>query len=466
MNWFNHASGYARNRRGDSPIIFTLCLLPLIAVIGSGLDLNRQHVQQAKIKHALNVALVSTARLSLKSNTEDSDLRQIAQDTFDAELDLQSKAVLEGVEIEQENGRMRLSIAGKMPTRLMNMIGQQQLTLSASSVASLDGSADAEIALVLDTSYSMKGDRMTALRAASKDMIDTMVGPENGGIKMSIIPFATYVNVGVDKRGQDWLEIGADHTGESNNCSIPRDWYETYCQRRTYACERDGVQKTCLEWKCLPGDLKNAPRVCEVGSWRKTWSGCVASRARPHNTTDAGYSAHPIVGFVGDDAALCPTPIQPLTGDKHDLFAAVDSLRADQNTYIATGLIWGLRTLSASGPFDEGAPYVDALSQPGRKTLVLMSDGGNTRSPDRDGLHTGIDRKLADRNTKAVCEQIKASGIEIYTIAFELDDQLTKEMLRECATERRFYFDARSGDALRAAFRTISTNINHVTLIE
>ena len=94
-----------------------------------------------------------------------------------------------------------------------------------------------------------------------------------------------------------------------------------------------------------------------------------------------------------------------------------------------------------------------------------MSDGANTRSPTSDGQHAGQDRKRADRITREVCEEVKSQGIEVYTIAFELEDEGTKTLLLNCATRPRYFFDANNTEALGDAYKTISANFSNVALV-
>lgn len=455
-----------QDRGGYATILFALSFVLAIVIIGATHDVNRHYAFQKKMQHAANVAVVSTARKATNPNLDDKDLGVLAQQYFDEALNLPRSVDLDGVMFERDDEHIRLEIAGQMRANSLSLLGQNALALSIDAVALFDRTSAAEIALVLDTSFSMDGDRLDALKGAASEMIDTLIGTQNDNVKMSIVPFATYVNVGPDKRGAPWLSVEPDRTGISETCTVPETWYQRHCQRESYECSRDGVTKTCKKWVCLPGDIELAPQVCTANEWTQSWHGCVKSRKYPFNVADHDYANHPIEGIVTRDAAACPTPIQQLSSNPDELKTSVQALTADQDTYIAGGLIWGLRTLSAVAPFDQAEPYADTLSRKGRKALVLMSDGANTRSPTFNGLHSGRDQRDADNITEDVCDAIKAEGIELYTIAFEIDDEDTKALLRRCASQRDFYFDARNTEALGNAFKKISNNFARVTLAD
>ncbi|MEM7640311.1 MAG: TadE/TadG family type IV pilus assembly protein [Pseudomonadota bacterium] len=454
-----------KNTRGNAAVIFALCILPLVAILGSVVDLNRQLDYQKKLKNTVEVATISTARFALSNDASDEDLERAAQAFFDEALESNSPLDMEHIKVERDGHVLNMRVSGEMPTLIMRVAGKTALPVESHAKAEFGHPVSAEIALVLDTSYSMRGARLKAVQSAAEDMIDSLVTAERDALKMSIVPFATYVNVGTDKRDEPWLSIEPELTTTVRHCSIPDSWYETHCVRERFACSRDGENRTCLRWNCLPGDLKRAPETCETSTRSETWQGCVRSRKSPYNIRDSHYATHPIMGHASDESHTCPTPIQALTNDRAELKATVSALKADQDTYLATGLIWGLRTLSKSEPFSEAQPYADPLSRHGRKALVLMSDGANTRSPAADGAHSAENRKKADRITRSVCKAIKAQDIEIYTIAFELDDKDTKDLLRDCATRPTYFFDAENAAILAFAFATISDNFSNVSLV-
>ncbi|MFN3214738.1 MAG: hypothetical protein ACE37M_16665 [Henriciella sp.] len=465
MNWRNFGSIFLPNAMGNAGGLFGLCLLPLIAVIGSAQDVHQHATNQDTIAHAVDVATVSAARLALKSNVDDTALEAKAKEIFEARTGDLTQLDLNTFELERKGDLVRVSVSGQAPTSMMRAVGKSSFNYNAGATAHFGEPLAAELALVLDTSYSMQGSRLTALQEAASGMIDTLLSANPDTVKMSIVPFATYVNVGTDKRGQPWLDIEPARSGSFERCSIKSNWHQANCTRESYACLKDGVEKTCLRWNCLPGDLKHAPKQCETSTWTEEWHGCVKSRKSPHNMSDSDYADEPIIGIPTNGTAACPTPIRALTNNQDALKKTINTLRADQNTYLATGLIWGLRTLSSTGPYKEAEPYMGYLSRRGRKALVLMSDGANTRSPAADGLHSGQNRKKADKITKEVCDEIKSQGIELYTIAFELDDRDTKALLLDCATRPKYFFDADNAQSLNSAFETISDNFSNVALV-
>ena len=68
---------------------------------------------------------------------------------------------------------------------------------------------------------------------------------------------------------------------------------------------------------------------------------------------------------------------------------------------------------------------------------------------------------IAQMNTKtlAACQNAKATGIKVYTIAFRLDDPNTRAMLASCASSTAEAYAASDGTALVQAFESIAREI-------
>ncbi len=60
---------------------------------------------------------------------------------------------------------------------------------------------------------------------------------------------------------------------------------------------------------------------------------------------------------------------------------------------------------------------------------------------------------------------MKASGIEVYTVGFQLgDSKLATDTLSGCATDPDHFYNSTTGDALKAAFRDIALKISTLYL--
>jgi hypothetical protein len=64
-----------------------------------------------------------------------------------------------------------------------------------------------------------------------------------------------------------------------------------------------------------------------------------------------------------------------------------------------------------------------------------------------------------NNKTRAACENAKAAGINVYTIAFRLESDATRALLASCATSAAEAYAASNGAALVQAFEAIAREI-------
>ena len=156
-------------------------------------------------------------------------------------------------------------------------------------------------------------------------------------------------------------------------------------------------------------------------------------------------------------------------------------MHADGYTNILEGLTWGWRTLSPGEPFTQGAPY-DLENN--SKFIILMTDGANTvpNNPgggldsaytafgyaDQDRLGTNHSNhamvgKMNDYTLEA-CANVKAAGIKIFTIAFDINDAQTVAMLKSCASSSDSAFTAGTTSELSSTFAEIAGSLGELRI--
>jgi len=197
-------------------------------------------------------------------------------------------------------------------------------------------------------------------------------------------------------------------------------------------------------------------------------------------------NANAVIDESGPDTLgpnkACPDPILPLSNTKSDVLAAIDQMTHwnGSGTNTAEGLAWGWRVLSPEPPFTEGAPYGKI-----RKILVLMTDGVNNIdvSPDPETysdfsaygyLRSGrlpvqtfdAARDHMDQRMELVCQNAKAKGVIIYTVAFGVSDATTLAKLEACATKPPYFYEAGTANELIGAFNSIGQSLTELRLAE
>ncbi len=155
-------------------------------------------------------------------------------------------------------------------------------------------------------------------------------------------------------------------------------------------------------------------------------------------------------------------PILFASGTKAYIMNTINSMQPTGDTRINVGLMWGWYTLSPKWQaiWDAGRPSLPLTpNEKVQKILILMTDGRNT-------IYTGDGVTVSNDNdtTATLCNNIKASGIDVYTVGFGSDTDIDQDLLRNCASRPENYFYAPTSDDLKTAFHAIGDSILQYTV--
>jgi hypothetical protein len=99
-----------------------------------------------------------------------------------------------------------------------------------------------------------------------------------------------------------------------------------------------------------------------------------------------------------------------------------------------------------------------------------MTDGGYDYTHDSKGVPTNDSGGNANGlnsadQAVAICSNMKSSGIQVYTVGFNLQgNQTATSTLQACASDAAKFYDATDGARLRAAFRDIALKVSSLRL--
>jgi Flp pilus assembly protein TadG len=394
-----------RNSSGNVTVLFGLSAFALMGGAGVAIDMVRINQARSVLQNAVDSAATAGATAKDKS---DANLAKIVDDFL---LKNQAIATLEKVTLKEQKldpsaGTFSVSISGTIPGSFMKLFGFADVPVNAISVAST-GSQSLELALVLDNTGSMAGSKIDNLKSAATKLVSILEGETSdfADVKIAVVPFAQYVNVGTGNLGQSWLDK-----------------------------------------KFLGG---------------ATWEGCVGSRLSPYDediSLDGGN--HPALAGVA-----CNLPILPLTTDFDAVKSTIGAMSADGDTYIPAGLMWGWNVLDSAEPFTEGKTKAETKRMNGQKAIVLMTDGENTLSVSAP-FHYKSDGVTANKTLADSCAAAKKADIAIYTVSFMVKTNTVKGILRDCANSPQQFFDAADSAELTKAFTQIARELAAVRLTQ
>jgi Flp pilus assembly protein TadG len=390
---------------GNVAMMLGIAGVPLVLSVGVAVDMVRMNNTNTILQEAADAAALAGA--TSKKLDKPGEISALVQSYLSANNAPES--VTSGIKIEQgknpQTGGFRVKISGQVTTMFMALAGIKTMEVSGLSEVNL-GVQGMEVALVLDNTGSMQGAKLDSLKTAAKNLISILQAgkADYADLKFGLVPFSEYVNVGLTNGSASWLD--------------------------------------------KPSTLLN-------------WSGCVGSRTAPLDLqADANGEKYPAI-----TGGACPTPIAPLTNDTSMMVQEIDSMVASGGTYIPGGVLWGWNVLSSDAPFTEGKTAAENKVINGRKVMVMMTDGTNTISPTYP-MHDGTDAIQANSNFTALCSNVKAQNIEIFTVLFEEPSPVIKSLMRDCASSPSNFFDATSGTSLISSFESIARELAGVRLTQ
>ena len=143
--------------------------------------------------------------------------------------------------------------------------------------------------------------------------------------------------------------------------------------------------------------------------------------------------------------------VLPLTSDRAVLTDQLESMTPLKLTNIALAMEFGFHMLAPSEPYSDAENY-DAAEN--IKTVVLLTDGAQTVGGYGSGNSFNIAQ--ADNNTAEICANMKAVGIKVFTVAFDLSGKTSvKKLLKDCASGADYFMTADEDDQLAEAFKAI-----------
>lgn len=453
---------FRSDEKGTVAVLFGISTFLMLGFVGLAVDVARGQSSRSSLQQDVDATILFVGTQAAAA-PELHDVQNAAQSYLDGlRRQKQVRGSAKVLLTQPDSITYRAVADAEVPTMLMGLFGIKSLNLQVVSEAKI-GQQPVEFALVLDNTLSMAGSKLESLKAAAKSLADTVSKSANSDqfVKMSVVPFADYVNVGMANRNQPWMSVPHDTSTTRNVC---RDTAQASvvpgsCRETTYTYMQDGVPATATQQRC-EYTYGEPIHQCEDETTTETWYGCAGSRDYPLSVSDDNYST-PVPGAMNQS---CPTPITPLTNDIDAVDAAIDAMTVTGNTFIPAGLTWGRAVLSSAAPFEESQSTSGGKKV--RKVMVLMTDGHNTVSPTvpYNGYHWNSDTSKANELTTELCTNTKGDGVTIYTVAFNVADDSMKSILQGCASDHEKYFDAANGSELDQAFAQIAADFSPLRL--
>ncbi len=495
-----------KDESGNMAIIVSLLALPMMMAGGAAVDYGNWVSVQARLQAATDAAALAAGR---EANLSDAELTRVATDYFTANFGNPRNAGTPQLTltIHDDGGKLRVDSQVTVENYLMKAAGQVEQTITASSEVSKEATG-LEVALVFDNTGSMSSQsRLSTLKIAAKDFVEILFGPrtEADTLKVAVVPFSQFVNVGADKADALWLDTQGRSAWSKENFDEGPTNSNGYHNWQAWQDLRNRSWTGCVEARrgalatndaapdisdpdtlFVPAFAPDEPnRSGYYNSYISDGSGTNTDRRRQENHRkyrNVNVSGSSSGTSRGPQMGCNIQPIMALTNQKAPVLSTINNMVAHGYTHVAEGAAWGLRVLSPGEPFTEGVPYSDKDIT---KAMVLLTDGENTF--DTSGLSSNINgstytaygylkqARLGSSNywtainaqnqmLQTTCNNIKAQDIVVYSFAYNVPNATQRNLIKNCASSPEKYFDPPSNAALVRSFQQIADELRRLHL--
>jgi Flp pilus assembly protein TadG len=437
---------FARSEDGNIAVLFALSLMPILCFVGAAVDYSRATNARTAMQGALDAAALMVAKDFSSKKVSQTDIPTTAEKYFRALYAGHPEAenVTVTTTYNPPTGSTRPSVVingtAAIRTNFMQIAGYPSLGLSASATTTW-GNNRLRVALVLDNSGSMdKFNKLPSLQSASKSLVSQLSALEGtpGDVYISVVPFASEVNVGTSHVNDSWLRWDLFDQNNSNSSG-------SYCSQ---------------------GSNSWLPRALCKGhgyNWNHTsftqdktkWTGCVSDRDQP-NDVNSVVPSSTATNFVADQDSYCPdAALLPLTYSWSTINSRIDSMTASGATNQTIGLQWGWLSLLQQSPLN--APALDPQLQY-QHVIVLFTDGLNTINRWTGSGSGATSDPDVDARMQLLCSAVQAAKITLFAVQVDTDGAGESKVLPNCAGRERFYLLKNSAD-IANTFAAIGTEI-------
>ncbi|MEM7634596.1 MAG: TadE/TadG family type IV pilus assembly protein [Pseudomonadota bacterium] len=496
---------FLNNQSGAAAMVLAVASLPLVMAAGAAVDYGNSVAVQARLQAATDAAALAAGR---EANRPVAELESIAKDYFHSNYAAAADAEQPSMSLSiDDDGRLQVNGEVKVRNYLIAVAGYAKTTVNATSQVAKDATG-LEVALVFDNTGSMGNQsRLSTLKIAARDFVNILFGPraQADTLKIAVVPFSQFVNVGPDKAGEDWIDKGGLNPYSKANFSS-----STWDNWKAWTNISNRSWTGCVESRAGTMSVDDTPP--DTGNGATLFPPAFAPDEPGNNTSTAYFSvsgstyryknsylsdsrttsldrrqrhqrkyqnASVNTTSRGPDKGCNIQPIMPLNNVKQPVLNTLQNMTAGGYTHVAEGVGWGLRVLSPGAPFTEGVPYSDDKIT---KAMVLLTDGENTfdtESNHNASTYTAYGHlaqarlgssnaytAIAAQNTllQQACNNVKAKEIVVYSFAYNVPSATQRNLIKNCATSPEKYFDPPTNAALVASFQQIADELRKLHL--
>ena len=445
---------WIENREGNVAVILAIAIVPILVLVGVAIDLQNTTTSRSFIQYTIDNAVIAGSREMQAGKSQD-DIRAYINKFVDGVIKSKGYAMsCKPAEVTFTPGTQNIDVTIKcaQETTLTELIGYQYLNFTVTS-GSTYGVGSVDVAFVFDISGSMGWDgKMGALKDAAEDAVDILVpadtGEDVGDVRIAMVAYSNMVDAG-------------SYFTKVTNENPYRTYYHTTTSWE-WVCTRYKRNGSCRNW-----DYQEVTST----SQRSVNNTCVKERlgSDAYTDEDPGPLAwiEPAEAYYtesyynsGWTVESCNSAVEPLplTDNRTKLYDYIDDLNASGGTGGHIGIAWGWYMIAPkwSTVWPTGSDPLAYDEPDSAKAIILMTDGDFL-----NWYNTGEGNSFDQ--AKKFCDNIKTTGVRIYTVAFQAPYQ-GQQILNYCASGTEFAFQPDNADELKDAYAKIAQSISDLRI--
>lgn len=246
---------FAADRHGNIGLVAAVASVPLVMAVGMAIDYSMLVNKKNELQQTTDAAALAIAREGQKITDEKA--REIARQFLVGTL----TSPYRNLKVSRVGSEVTVQADIDAQTSFGGLFGYSGQWVAARSSADI-AYASYEIALVLDTTGSMAGGKLAAMKDAVIGLIDTMslqVNDEDK-LKFALVPFATFVNVGpafgpsFDKKGRQIAGTGEDWLDLEGKAQLPQSELDAGASRFQIYANLGQTWPGCIETRYAAGE--------------------------------------------------------------------------------------------------------------------------------------------------------------------------------------------------------------------
>jgi Flp pilus assembly protein TadG len=433
-----------RDDGGTTPI-FALCAIPLVFAAGIAIDTSRQSTARVQVQAATDAAaLAAAAAYGVGSENYTAVANAYFTKTVSQFPDLASANIATNVSVDTANNTLTMTASGQIPATLTRIGGFESIPLAASNTSPAGGggggsgaAASGGGAGMISSTVSLpvfsdhhKGQIVLVMDYSSS--MDEYVGGKRKYITMRDEAAKLVNNLSQNQTNKD-VEFGLVPFSHAVRVTMPNNFYygKTGTSSSTY----------CIDDRNYPYNLSpDTPNTSTTNNASKFF------------TTSCSYFSSKNLN------------VRALSLNHAGTVSQINAMTPYGNTHIALGMETAWHVLTPNAPYAATVNEEETL-----KAVVLLTDGQQT-SPG-NGPNNILSVAQAESNLEEQCRRMKAAGIRVVTVSFDLSDTLTQNRLKDCSSDNlekkvaageptpKYYFNTNTNEELASAFGIIRDSL-------